>query len=87
MRDVIAFNLGQDGVERSNKESTFYPNAPDCRGFLLALLILGLCLLPRGGLTLLVGLVGQSFLLRGCLTLLGGLIGQRFLRCCCSAFD
>jgi hypothetical protein len=31
MRDVIAFNLGQDGVKRSSKESAFYPNVPDCR--------------------------------------------------------
>jgi hypothetical protein len=30
VHDVIAFNLGQDGVERSSKESAFYPNAPDC---------------------------------------------------------
>ncbi len=29
MRDVIAFDLGQDGVERSSEESAFYPNAPD----------------------------------------------------------
>ncbi len=31
MRDVAAFNLGQDGIERSSEESAFYPNAPDCR--------------------------------------------------------
>jgi hypothetical protein len=31
VRDVIAFNLGQDGVKRSSKESAFYPNVPECR--------------------------------------------------------
>ncbi len=31
MRNVIAFNLDQDGVKRSSKESAFYLNAPDCR--------------------------------------------------------
>ncbi len=30
MRDVVAFNLSQDGVKRSSKESAFYPNALDC---------------------------------------------------------
>jgi hypothetical protein len=30
MHDVFMFNLGQDGIERSSKESAFYPNAPDC---------------------------------------------------------
>jgi hypothetical protein len=76
VRDVIAFNLGQDGVERSSEESALYPNAPDCRALLLALLILGQCLLPRGRLTSLVGLVSQCFLPRSGLTLLIGLVGQ-----------
>ncbi len=31
VRDVIAFNLGQDGIKRSSEDSAFYPNAPDCR--------------------------------------------------------
>ncbi len=28
--NVVAFNLVQDGAKRNNKESAFYPNAPDC---------------------------------------------------------
>ncbi len=31
MRNVVAFNLGQDGIKRSSKESAFYPNVLDCR--------------------------------------------------------
>jgi hypothetical protein len=50
VRDGIAFNLGQDGIERSSKESAFYPNAPDCRGFLWAPYILGQRLLLHGHL-------------------------------------
>jgi hypothetical protein len=29
--DVNTFNLGQDGIERSSKESAFFPNVLDCR--------------------------------------------------------
>jgi hypothetical protein len=29
VRNVVAFDLGQDGVERSSEESAFYLNAPD----------------------------------------------------------
>ncbi len=79
MRDVIAFNLGQDGVERSSEESALYQNAPDCRAFLLVPLILGQRLLLRGRLTSLVGLVSQCFLPRGRLTSLIGLVGQHFV--------
>ncbi len=79
MRNVIVFNLGQDGVERSSKESALYLTAQNCRGFLLVPLILGQRPLPCGRLTSLVGLVGQRFLPRGRLTSLGGLDSQRFL--------
>jgi hypothetical protein len=31
VHNVVALNLGQDGIKRSSKESAFHPNAPDCR--------------------------------------------------------
>jgi hypothetical protein len=30
VRDVVTFNLGQDGIKRSSEESAFYLDAPDC---------------------------------------------------------
>jgi hypothetical protein len=30
VRNVVTFNLDQDGIKRSSKESAFYPNVPDC---------------------------------------------------------
>ena len=30
VRNVVAFNLGQDGIKRSSKDSAFYSNVPNC---------------------------------------------------------